>query len=481
MASILIIDDDTALCQALEAVVAVMGHSHASAHSVADGLAAARAGDFQVIILDVWLPDGNGLEALPQLRETPSAPEVIILTGSGDPDGAELAIRSGAWDYITKPPSLNKIRLPVERALDFHTKKHERDPPVLRREDIVGESNAMRACLELVARAAGTEANVLITGETGTGKELFAQAIHDNSQRADNPFVVVDCAALPENLVESMLFGHERGAFTNADRKYEGLVRQAHRGTLFLDEVGELPYAVQKSFLRVLQEHRFRPVGGIKEIVSDFRLVAATNRDLDELANQGRFRRDVLFRIQSINIHLPPLRGRVADIKALARHYAPLLCQRMGSRPKVLSEAFLEAMAGYDWPGNVRELVNALENAVAGAKGETELVPSHLPTNIRAQIARDGLTAAPGGHERPGPPPLDGERFPSIRDYRAQALENLEGHYLRRLMDTTKGDMARACAVSGLSRARLYALLKERGVDRGGAHGPGQGPVAESD
>ena len=469
MPNILIIDDDTALCQALEAVVAAMGHTHASAHTVADGLAAARKGDFQVIILDVWLPDGNGLEALPQLRETPSAPEVIILTGSGDPDGAELAIRSGAWDYITKPPTLNKIRLPVERALDYHAKKRERDPAVIKRCGIVGESNAMRASLDLAARAAGTEANVLITGETGTGKEMFARAIHANSQRADNPFVVVDCAALPENLVESMLFGHERGAFTNADRKYEGLVRQAHRGTLFLDEVGELPFPVQKSFLRVLQEHRFRPVGGIKEIVSDFRLVAATNRDLGEMADQGRFRRDLLFRIQSINIHLPRLRGRMADIKALAQHYAPELCQRMGTRPKVLSEAFLQAMAGYDWPGNVRELINALESAVAGARGETELAPGHLPTDIRAQIARDGLVSAPSGREKPGPPPLDGGAFPSIKEYRTQALEDLERHYLERLMDTSDGDIGRACSVSGLSRARLYALLKERGVARGKA------------
>ena len=468
MADILIIDDDTALCQALEAVVEAMGHSHASAHTVASGLAAARAGDFQVIILDVWLPDGNGLDALPQLREMPSAPEVIILTGSGDPDGAELAIRSGAWDYITKPPTLNKIRLPVERALDYHAKKRHRDPAVLERCGIVGESNAIRASLDLVSRAAGTEANVLITGETGTGKELFARAIHANSQRTGNPFVVVDCAALPENLVESMLFGHERGAFTNADRKYEGLVRQAHRGTLFLDEVGELPYPVQKSFLRVLQEHRFRPVGGIKEIVSDFRLVAATNRDLDELAEQGRFRRDLLFRIQSINIHLPPLRGRNADIKALAQHYTPLLCQRMGARPKITSRAFLETLTEYDWPGNVRELVNALENALAEAGGESELAPSHLPTNIRARMARGGLAAAPAGRERPGPPPLDGQAFPSIRDYRAQALEDLERHYLQRLMDTAGDDMARACALSGLSRARLYALLKERGLGRSG-------------
>ena len=405
MGRILIVDDDRALCTALEKVVARMGHTGRSAHSLEQGMRLARDWGTDVVILDVWLPDGNGLEALSRFRELPSEPEVIILTGSGDPDGAELAIRSGAWSYITKPPTLNKFKLPVQRAVEHHQRKIQRLPVSLERSGIIGRSRALTKCLDTVAQAAASEANVLVVGETGTGKELFSRAIHDNSLRKDGPFVVVDCAALPEKLVESTLFGHCKGAFTGADKRFDGLVLHAHGGTLFLDEVGELPMAAQRVFLRVLQEKRFRPVGGTSEVSSDFRLVAATNRDLEAMAGQGRFRQDLLYRIRSITVRLPALREVAGDIRELTCHYIEVLCQRLGLERKGYAPEFLQTLMAYDWPGNVRELVHALESAVVEAGADRLLYPRHLPAEMRARMARRSIVPEAACPEKaPGRP-----------------------------------------------------------------------------
>ncbi|MDY6852188.1 MAG: sigma 54-interacting transcriptional regulator, partial [Thermodesulfobacteriota bacterium] len=280
MSKVLIIDDDEMIVDLLSRMVGHMGHEALSALTLKEGLAKASSEPIDVVFLDVWMPDGNGLEMLPVIRETPSLPEVIIITGAGEAKGAELAIKSGAWDYIQKGTgTLESMMLPLNRALAYRKEKTtKRSPKVLNRVGIVGESRLIRGCLELVSQAAGSETNVLITGETGTGKELFARAIHENSARAGKSLVVVDCTALPGSLVEGLLFGHEKGAFTGAEKAQEGLIAQADGGTLFLDEIGELPLLTQKAFLRVLQERRFRLLGGQKEIESDFRLVAATNR-----------------------------------------------------------------------------------------------------------------------------------------------------------------------------------------------------------
>ena len=272
-----------------------------------------------MILLDVGLPDGNGLDAIARIQKAESRPQIIIITASGDQNGAELAIRNGAWDYIQKPASVHDMALSIIRAIQYREeRKGKRQgagaPRLLKLDGIVGNCPKMKERFELVAQAADTETNVLITGETGTGKELFASAIHNNSLRAKKPFVVVDCSALPETLVESILFGHDKGAFTGAQKAREGLIKQADGGTLFLDEVGELPFPVQKAFLRVLQERRFRPVGTGAEISSDFRLIAATNRDLQKLVLEGVFRDDFLFRLRSFIIELPPLREREEDI-----------------------------------------------------------------------------------------------------------------------------------------------------------------------
>ena len=315
----------------------------------------------------------------------------------------------------------------------------------------------------MVAQAAATEVNVLINGATGTGKELFARAIHLNSSRASKNFVVIDCAALPENLVESALFGYEKGAFTGADKSSNGLVAQAHGGTLFLDEVGELPENMQKAFLRVLQERRFRPLGGKREIESDFRLVAATNRDLDEMVQQGKFRQDLLFRLRSLVINLPLLKERNGDLAELVSHHTTRLCQRQGLPPKRFSPEFLSALAAYDWPGNVRELVNVLDTTLAAALWEPTLFPQHLPPYLRTKLVRASMQKPKndaGDQETFSP----ASRFSSLGELRKIVLAKAERRYLQDLLQQVNGNIKMACQISGLSRTRLYTLLKHYGI-----------------
>jgi len=364
MAKILIIDDDQLMCQSLSLVARQKGYEATSSFTLHDGLEKAIGEPFDVVFLDVNMPDGNGLDFLSKLPKLPSSPEIIIITGLGDPHGAELAIKSGAWDYLEKGASVKEITLSLIRALQYREQKQignaSSGMATLKRDGIVGSSARLKECLDLVAQAGTSDSSVLITGETGTGKELFARAVHENSNRSKRNFVVVDCAALPENLIEGMLFGHEKGAFTNADQAREGLILQANGGTLFLDEIGEMPLSLQKVFLRVLQEHRFRPLGSSRELESDFRLVAATNRNLDEMVETGRFRSDLLFRISTFVIELPSIKERPEDIKELTRYHTDRICEHYGTPSKAFSPDFLKMLAVYSWPGNVRELVNTL-------------------------------------------------------------------------------------------------------------------------
>ena len=465
MSKILIIDDDDLMCQSLSHVAARLGHEAVCTHTLAAGVEKASSQSFDVVFLDVRMPDGNGLETLPAIEATPSAPEIIIMTGFGNPLGAELAIRSGAWDYIEKGSSVKEITLSLVRALEYRKQKYSgrdaRSVVLLKREGIVGNSPKMKGCLELVAQAAECDANVLITGETGSGKELFARAVHRNSRRSGKGFVVVDCAALPETLVESLLFGHEKGAFTGADQSRDGLVLQANGGTLFLDEVGELPLALQKSFLRVLQEHRFRPVGGHREIASDFRVVAATNRDLDRMVREGRFREDLLFRLRTFAIELPPLRERPEDVKVLAAHHVDKLCERYGLAAKGFSPEFMNVLAVYPWPGNVRELVNSLERTVAAAGQEPILFPKHLPVQIRVHVAQASVRSGQEEERPETPPPA---AFPNLHDFRESVYAQAERQYLHDLLSLSRDNMNEACRLSGLSQSRLYALLKKQEI-----------------
>jgi two-component system NtrC family response regulator len=467
LAKILIVDDDEIMSAMLTEMVGRAGHDATKASTVNDALRRVLENDYDVVFLDIRLPDGNGLDALPLIRKAPSQPEVVIITGFSDPDGAELAMRNEAWDYLQKPSSVRDMTLTLTRAIQYREEKKLQKPPlILKREGIIGSSSQIDAVMNLLAQAAGNEANVLITGATGTGKELFAWAIHNNSRRAGKNFVVVDCTALPETLVESILFGHEKGAFTGADKMRDGLVRQAHGGTLFLDEVGELPLTIQKSFLRVLQDHSFRPIGGKDIIESDFRLIAATNRDLSQMASEGRFREDLLFRIRTLSIDLPPLKNRASDIEELTKYFIAKFCTRYGIAQKGFSPEFLEALKGYEWPGNVRELINTLERALSASFHEPTLFPKHLPTDLRVHLAKgsvdkDGASRSISSEEK-----KPSSSLPDMKSYRESAISDAERRYLTELRAITGGNFKEACRISGLSRPRLYALLKEHGLTK---------------
>lgn len=467
MANILIIDDDKSICTALAKVMERMDHEVVYALTLKEGIYEVSSLAFDVVFLDVRLPDGNGLDALPKIKEISSPPEVIIITGEGDPDGAELAIKSDAWDYIEKPLSFEAITLPLKRALEYRkAKKTKKSLTAFKREGIIGNSKKIKNCFELVARAAESDTTVLITGETGTGKELFAGAIHDNSVRKQKNFVIVDCAALPETLVESTLFGHKKGAFTGADRDYEGLLKQADGGTLFLDEIGELPLSVQKTFLRVLQEHRFRPVGDVKEVKSDFRLIVATNRNLGQMVQKGKFRQDLLYRIQSIVIELPPLKQRKEDIGELAIYFMNKLCISKGIATKGFSPEFIESLTSYAWPGNVREMENCMKSIFSEADDDPILYPWHFPMHIRTQLARMSVRKKASISISPAPIEIPSSVPEKFKDFREMALSEAGKRYLQNLMSHTQGNIKEACRISDLSRSRLYALLKKHDISR---------------
>jgi len=462
MANVLIIDDDKLICDWIANVVTRLGHHPVSTHLLREGLRKVQTESFDVVFLDVQMPDGSGLESMPKIKSSPSFPEIIVITGLGHPDEAELAILGGAWDYLEKPASFEAIKLPLLRALEYRAeRKQGKAPTVLKRSGIIGDSPKITSCLEILAQAASSDANVLINGETGTGKELFAKVVHANSRRAKRSFVVVDCTALPETLVESVLFGHARGAYTGAETSEEGLIKQADGGTLFLDEIGELPSSIQKKFLRVVQEHRFRPVGGRREIESDFRLMAATNRNLETMVREGRFREDLLFRIRTIVIDSPPLREIPEDIKKLTIFYMNDLCERFEIVPKGASPEFWEIVTEYPWPGNVRELIQALEKALLSAKDEPMLFPKHLPTYIRIQVARSSFPQKPVSQGKPEIRSSVPKVPPKLKEIRKAAVSEAEKQYLKDLISFVGGDNSKACRISGLSRSRFYTLLKK--------------------
>ncbi|WP_147820939.1 sigma-54-dependent transcriptional regulator [Salidesulfovibrio onnuriiensis] len=478
MSKVLIIDDDPQVCETIESLVTRQSHEAVSAQTLTRGLEKLNEGGVDVVFLDVRLPDGNGMDILPDIAGRTDAPEVIILTGKGDPDGAELAIQQGVWDYLLKPSSVREITLTLGRALKYRDQKFgQAARDALNLDKVVGESAAMKAVFRLMAQAAGSDTNVLISGETGTGKELMARTIHRNSARAEEEFVVVDCASLTESLVESTLFGHKKGSFTGAQSDQIGLVKLADKGTLFLDEVGEMPLSLQKSFLRVLQERTFRPVGDSKEQTSNFRLISATNRNLDAMVEKGEFRSDLLFRLKTFSMHLPPLRQRLEDLRTLNLFQVSKLCRKYGIPEKGFGSDFLSTLESYDWPGNVRELFNILERAVVAAGEEKTLYSMHLPRDLRIKVAREQVRKITGsdveatGEDMPiaeGARRIGQEIFSEIFDHQLPALREFksmaEKAYLSELIRQCGSDTAEVLKVSGLSRSHFYALLKKYSI-----------------
>jgi DNA-binding NtrC family response regulator len=451
MATILYVDDEPAIGLILEDTLERAGHATVGAHSVPEALQALARGNVDLIISDYRMPGLTGLEFLELLRQEGYDVPLIMLTGYATIEHAVAAIKAGAVDYITKPVRPEQLELSVAQALEVVRLRREND--TLRREvmelrnerAIIGESVQIRRVLQTVTTAAPTRATVLLEGESGTGKELFARAIHDASDRRDGPFIKLNCAALPEGLVESALFGHEKGAFTGAIKRVEGAFERAHLGTLLLDEVSEMRLDLQAKLLRVLQEQEFERVGGSSPIKVDVRIIATTNRNLATHAAQGHFRQDLFFRLSVLPISLPPLRDRPGDIPLLAHRFAARIANEIGKEIRGLAPQTVELLQRYDWPGNVRELQHAVERAVI-LSSDVMLQPAAFDGQ------RFGLTPRGTGPvpARSTIPALDtGSTIPDG----AVVLTSLDvGDAESRLIE-------RALAVSGGNRTRAAELL----------------------
>ena len=469
MATILYVDDDPAIGLLLEDTLLRAGHHAIGARSVPQALQALSHGEIELIISDFKMPGVTGLEFLGLLKEEAYDIPLIMVTGFASIEHAVSAIKAGAVDYITKPVRPEQLEHAVAKALQVARLRKENDAlrqevVALRNErQIIGESSVMRRLLQTVATAAPTRATVLLQGESGTGKELVARAIHDQSERADGPFIKLNCAALPDGLVESALFGHERGAFTGAIKRVAGAFERANGGTLLLDEISEMRLDLQAKLLRVLQEQEFERVGGTSPIKVDVRIVATTNRDLAAEAEAGRFRRDLFFRLSVIPIQIPPLRDRKDDVPLLAYRFGAHAANDAKKEFGGISPEALMLLQRYDWPGNVRELQHAIERAVILASG-----PMLLPVHFDGQ--RFGLTQQSAGVR--DPVYRIAEREPNGRSpedvqqviLRSFDLEQAESELISRALEVTDGNRTRAAELLGLSvralRSKLNTLPK---------------------
>jgi two-component system response regulator AtoC len=447
---VLVVDDEKAMCELVALGLSKRGFEVETRTSGEDAFNLVLAGSYDCVVTDLRMKGMDGLDLSARIAANRPDVPVVVLTAFGSFETAVAAIRAGAYDFVTKPVEIDALAMSVRRAVE---RRHLRDEVKRLRQvvkesrslgDLLGASPAMQAVYTLIEQVAITDATMLITGESGTGKEVVARAIHQRSRRSGSPFVPVNCAAVPEALMESELFGHARGAFTDAHQDRPGLFREAHGGTLFLDEIGELPLTVQPKLLRALQERKVRPVGGDAEVPIDVRLIAATNRDLDEMVEERRFREDLYYRINVVHLPLPPLRARGGDVLQLAqhflRHYAALFEKPVSG----LSAAAAERVLAYAWPGNVRELQNSMERAVALSRFE-EIQVEDLPEKIRAYSPRHVVVAADDPSE-------------------LVPLEEVEKRYILRVLDAHGANRTDAARTLGLDRKTLYRKLLRWGL-----------------
>ncbi|HVR42579.1 MAG TPA: sigma-54 dependent transcriptional regulator [Thermoanaerobaculia bacterium] len=444
MRRILIIDDEPSIRDTLRDILVDEGHRCTLAESAEEGLAAYAKEDFDLILLDVWLPGMDGLALLERFRSAGSMPPVIVISGHGSVETAVRATRLGAYDFLEKPLSLERVLLTVGHALaDRALRQQVRD---LRRtpqsdEILIGESEAVQQLEQQVRNASRSGARVLLTGENGSGKEVVARMLHRDSPRADHPFIAVNCAAIPDELIESELFGHQRGAFTGANEDRKGKFELADGGTLLLDEVGDMSLRTQAKVLRVLETQQFQRVGGQQTIEVDVRVVAATNKELEDEIAAHRFREDLYFRLNVIPIRVPPLRERGRDVLLLADHFLRRFAAETGQRPKRLGADAERKLLAYSWPGNVRELRNLMERLTILAPGET--------------VDPDALVL--GGRTVAALPDLD--RLP-LRD----AREQFERAFILRRLREYGGNVSRAAEALGVERSNLYRKLHAYGI-----------------
>ncbi|AKV01558.1 Response regulator of zinc sigma-54-dependent two-component system [Labilithrix luteola] len=447
---VLVVDDEQETCDLLEMGLVRHGFKVTTSTNAQRALELVAGQDFDVVLTDLSMPEMSGLDLCERVLGTRPNMPVVVITGQGSLETAIGAIRVGAYDFITKPVDPKLLFLSVSRAV-----QHRRLQDEVKRlrqavaegdaeSQIVGQSSAMRRVYELISRVGESDASVLIHGETGTGKELIARGIHARSRRKDGPFVAINCAAVPHSLLESELFGHARGAFTDAKAQRTGLFVQASGGTLFLDEIGELPLDVQPKLLRALQERKVRPVGANHEIPFDARIVAATNRNLEDEVYEKRFREDLYYRINVVKIDVPPLRERGGDVLHLAQHFLKQFAQRNDKPTLELSTTGAEKLMAYNWPGNVRELENCMEHAVALARFD-QITVEDLPEKIRAYRAERFVVAANDPTE-------------------IVTMDELERRYILRVLSLVGGNKSRAAQVLGFDRRTLYRKLERYGA-----------------
>jgi DNA-binding NtrC family response regulator len=433
---LLLVDDDSAFRLVMANELRRAGYDTVAVGSGEEAIRRAGEVDPAVVLLDLRLPGMDGIETLRALQEKTPGAEVIMLTGHGSIDTAIESIRLGAFDYVLKPCPLEELQIRVQRALERRelrrrTRLLERGlTPADPSGGFLGESPEFQRLLHTIELVAARDSTVLIVGETGVGKERAAKLIHARSPRRSKPFVVVDCASLQESLLQSELFGHERGAFTGADRSKPGLFEVADGGTIFLDEIGEVSAATQTRLLRVLDSSTFRRVGGAAEVHVDVRVLAATNRDLGTMVRHGHFRDDLFYRLSTITVEIPPLRSRTGDVELLARQFAAMLNERYGTA-KTIGEAAMEALRHHSWPGNVRELKHAIEAAMAVCEGD-EIEPGHLRVPGRPAAKRELPT-----------------------------LEELERDHICSALAATGGNRAQTAKILGISERNLYRKLKD--------------------
>ncbi|MBD2703708.1 sigma-54-dependent Fis family transcriptional regulator [Spirosoma sp. BT702] len=450
-ATILIIDDESRLRQLLARILELEGYTVLEAETARAGLKVLERDEVQLVISDVKLPDKNGIELSAQIKELYPATEIIVLTAYGTIADGVTAIKNGAFDYITKGDDNDRIIPLVSRAvekanLQFRIKQLEEQ--VRRRhgfESIIGNSKAIQQAIELARKVAVTDTTVLLTGETGTGKEVFAQAIHQASPRRGEPFVAINCGALGKDILESELFGHRAGAFTGASRDQKGLFAEANKGTIFLDEIGEMPLDLQAKLLRVLETHEFLRVGDTKPTRTDVRVIAATNRSLEQEANLGHFRLDLFYRLSVFQIELPPLRSRPNDIVDLALQFARQYATKIGRRDVVLTDTFVQKLQHHAWKGNIRELKNVIERAVILSDS-----PQNSPLELTVSLLPYELQHATSAIEN--------------TDVAAMDLATVERQHIQRVLRHTNGNKTETARLLGIGLTTLYRKLQEIGL-----------------
>ena len=446
---ILIVDDDASFRLTLKATLQQAGYETAEAEDGADAVEMVKNAVFDLVLLDLRMKTLPGEEALRQIKAISPALPVIIMTAYATVKTAVATLKQGAFEYLIKPLDMDELLVVVEKALRFYQLESENQALKTRIEEqfdfgnIIGRSKKMREVLEVLTLAAPSDATILILGESGTGKELIANAIHENSLRKGKPFVKVNCAALAENLLESELFGHERGAFTGATSQRKGRFELAHGGTIFLDEIGDMSLATQAKILRVLQEQEFERLGGSKTLKVDVRVVAATNRDLEAAIKEGTFREDLYFRLSVVTVELPPLRERREDIPALAEHFLQKYAEKNQRLVKGFAPKTMDLLLRYDWPGNIRELENTVERAVILCR-EEYVQPSCLPAQFQALLGTEGTEES---GVRPG-----------------HSIREVEKELILKTLEQTGGNRTRAAEILGITRRALQYKLKEYGL-----------------